>query len=53
MPYKSDKQRKFFHANKEELESQGVDVEEWDEESRGKKLPNKVKPNKKKKYEDY
>jgi len=39
MPYKSDKQRKFFNANKAELEKQGVDVDEWNEASKGMKLP--------------
>lgn len=43
MPYKSDAQRKFFHANKKKLEAQGVSVKEWDNASRGKKLPKKVK----------
>jgi len=44
MPYKSDAQRKFFHANKAKLEKQGIDVKEWDEASKGKSLPEKVKP---------
>ena len=39
MPYKSEAQRKFFHANKEKLEKQGVDVSEWDAASKGKTLP--------------
>ena len=43
MPYKSEAQRKYFHANKKKLEKQDVNVEEWDEESKGLKLPNKVK----------
>ena len=42
MPYRSDAQRKFFHANKKKLEKKGVDVEEWDKESKGLKLPKKV-----------
>ena len=46
MPYKSQAQRKFFHANKNKLEKQGVNVKEWDKESEGLKLPNKVKKNK-------
>jgi hypothetical protein len=41
MPYKSEAQRKYFHANKKKLEKQGVDVEEWDKESKGMKLPKK------------
>ena len=43
MPYKSEAQRKFFHANKIKLEKQGVDVKEWDKESKKLKLPKKVK----------
>lgn len=39
MPYKSDKQRKFFNANKKELEKEGVNVEEWNKETKGKKKP--------------
>lgn len=42
MPYKSEAQRKYFHANKEKLEKQGVNVSEWDAASKGKKLPKKV-----------
>lgn len=42
MPYKSEAQRRYFHANKEELEKQGVDVGQWDRESKGKKLPEKA-----------
>ena len=42
MPYKSKAQAAYFHANKDELEKQGVDVGEWDAASRGKKLPAKV-----------
>lgn len=46
MPYKSDAQRKFFHANKNKLEKQGVNVKEWDRESKNKSLPKRVKPKK-------
>jgi len=48
-PYKSEKQRKFFNANKKKLKKQGVDVDEWNESSKGKKLPKKAKPKSKKK----
>lgn len=41
MPYVSDAQRKYFHANKAKLEKQGVNVKEWDRATKGKKLPNK------------
>ena len=43
MPYKSLAQEKYFHANKKKLESQGVNVKEWDKASKGKKLPKKAK----------
>lgn len=43
MPYKSEAQRKYFHAHRAELERQGVDVDEWDRASKGKHLPNKAK----------
>jgi len=43
MPYKSEARRKFFHANKKKLEKQGVDVKEWDRESKGMKLPKNAK----------
>lgn len=39
MPYKSDAQRKYFHAHEKELKKQGVNVSEWDKASKGKKLP--------------
>lgn len=42
MPYKSDAQRKYFHANKKKLEKQGVVVSEWDAASKGKSLPKKL-----------
>lgn len=46
MPFASDRQRRYFNANRAELESQGVDVDEWNSSSRGKKLPEKVKDGK-------
>lgn len=42
MPYKSEAQRKYFHAHEEELKKQGVNIKEWDKASKGKKLPKKV-----------
>ncbi len=39
MPYKSDAQRKYFNVHKDSLAKQGVDVNEWNKESKGKKLP--------------
>lgn len=43
MPYKSQKQAAYFNANKKKLEKQGVDVDEWNRKSKGKKLPKKKK----------
>jgi hypothetical protein len=42
MPYASDAQRRYFNANKAELAAQGVDVDEWNASSRGKKLPERA-----------
>lgn len=41
MPFKSEAQRKFFNANRAKLERQGVDVDEWNRATKGKKLPEK------------
>ena len=43
MPYASAAQRGYFHAHKAALEAQGVNVSEWDQASKGKKLPYHVK----------
>lgn len=43
MPYKSKAQAAYFHIHKKELEKKGVDVDEWDKASKGKKLPKKAK----------
>lgn len=48
MPYKSEAQRKYFNVNKEEMEKQGVNVEEWNKKSKGKNLPGKIIKAKKK-----
>jgi hypothetical protein len=42
MPFVSEKQRKFFNANREKLEAQGVNVDEWNASTKGKKLPKKA-----------
>ena len=39
MPYKSKEQEAFFNAHRKRLEKQGVDVEEWNQSSKGLKLP--------------
>lgn len=46
MPYKSDKQRKFFHAAESRGEISPKVVAEFDKASKGKKLPEKVKKKK-------
>lgn len=43
MPYKSLAQERYFNANRGKLEAQGVDVDEWNAASKGKKLPIKLK----------
>jgi hypothetical protein len=42
MPFKSEAQRRYFEANKSKLEKQGVDVEEWEQASKGRKLPERA-----------
>lgn len=42
-PYKSEAQRKMFHAMLKRGEISKATVEEWDKASKGKKLPKKVK----------
>lgn len=37
MPYVSQAQQGYFHAHKVDLEKQGVNVDEWDQASKGKK----------------
>ncbi len=44
MPYKSKAQERYFNAKKDSLEKQGVDVDEWNKSTKGKKLPEKKKP---------
>lgn len=46
MPFKSQAQAAYFNIHKKELEKQGVDVDEWNSASKGKKLPEHVKPRK-------
>lgn len=49
MPFKSKAQAAYFNINKKKLEKQGVDVDEFNKESKGMKLPKKVKLSVKKK----
>jgi hypothetical protein len=46
MPYKSRAQAAYFNIHKKELQRQGVNVEKWNKESKGKKLPKRVKKRK-------
>lgn len=48
MPYKSDAQRKYIHVLEDEGKIKPSKVKEFDEKSKGKKLPEHVKPKKKK-----
>lgn len=43
MPYKSRAQAAYFNTHKKQLERQGVNVNEWNAASKGKKLPKRVK----------
>ena len=47
--YKSLAQEKYFNVNRKELEAKGVNVDEFNKESKGLKLPKKVKIKVKKK----
>ena len=47
MPYKSEAQRKKFHAMEARGEISKKVVDEYDKASKGKKLPEKVKKKKK------
>jgi hypothetical protein len=42
MPYKSLAQERYFNANRAKLEAQGVNVGEWNQASKGKKLIKKI-----------
>lgn len=44
MPYVSEKQRKYFNANKDKLGK--AMVEHWNRATEGKKLPQRVKKEK-------
>lgn len=44
MPYKSKAQAAYFNIHKAQLEKEGVNVDEWNQASKGKKLPEHTKP---------
>lgn len=50
MPYVSDAQRRYFNVNRSKLEAQGVNVQEWNDASKGKSLPEHVANGMKKKH---
>lgn len=39
MPFKSEAQRRFMEAHKQELEKRGVNLGEWEQASKGLELP--------------
>jgi hypothetical protein len=39
MPYVSRKQEAYFNANRDKLTKEGVNVDEWNQASKGLKLP--------------
>jgi hypothetical protein len=39
MPFVSKAQQRYFMANRTKLESQGVNVSEWERATKGKSLP--------------
>ena len=52
VPYKSQAQRGYFHANKNKLQRQGVNVDEWNQASKGLDLPERAPQQKKKHWAD-
>lgn len=42
MSYQSKAQERFFNYNRSKLEKQGVNVDEWNQASKGKDLPERV-----------
>jgi hypothetical protein len=42
MPYKSKAQAAYFNIHKKSLEKQGVNVDEWNKASKGRKIPRRA-----------
>lgn len=42
MPFRSKAQAAYFNTHRKQLESQGVDVDEWNAASKGKSLPARI-----------
>jgi hypothetical protein len=47
MPYKSKAQAAYFNIHKKELKAKGVNVDEWNRATKGKKLPKRKSKGKK------
>lgn len=43
MPYASRKQEAYFNEHRAELEAKGVNVDEWNNASKGMKLPERAR----------
>lgn len=43
MPFKSKAQQGFMEAHRAQMEAQGVNMKEWEQASKGKKLPKRAK----------
>ncbi len=46
MPFKSKAQQGFMESHRAEMEAHGVNMSEWEQASKGKKLPKRVKKKK-------
>ena len=46
MPFKSLAQEHYMEAHKKELEKLWLNISEWEQATKGKDLPEKVKPKK-------
>jgi len=51
MPFKSKAQQRYFLANREKLEKQGVNVGEWIKATNNKRLPERIGKTKQQKSE--
>lgn len=46
MPYTSLAQERYFNAHRKQMEAMGVNVDEWNRASKGKRLPKRSKKKK-------
>lgn len=49
MPFVSEAQERFVNAHRKKLEAQGMDVDEWNQASKGAKLPERAPSSEEKK----